>query len=226
MSLPIHIRKLGRLFRGYFTLQRERTPTWAIALALLLYPSGVSLRRIAAYLSWHGVNRAHTTIWYWLQQAGGRLSPWQGPLPKRIVVDETWVKVGGRDCWIFAAIDPQTQRIIYVKPCWTRDSWMVRQFFQELAEIYGEWPEEVLTDGGSWYEVGLFGLPRIKRWEVICGGERNSIEGWFGEFLKRRVKDFDRYFPTWDRGLRSVRNWLVIYCWWYNWNLQGMLALN
>jgi hypothetical protein len=60
MSLPIHIRKLGRLFRGYFTLQRERTPTWAIALALLLYPSGVSLRRIAAYLSWHGVNRAHT----------------------------------------------------------------------------------------------------------------------------------------------------------------------
>jgi transposase-like protein len=99
---------------------------------------------------------------------------------------------------------------------------MVRQFFQELAEIYGEWPEEVLTDGGSWYHDGL---PRIKRWEVICGGERNSIEGWFGEFLKRRVKDFE-YFPTWDRGLRSVRNWLVIYCWWYNWNLQGMLALN
>jgi hypothetical protein len=86
---------------------------------------------------------------------------------------------------------------------------MVRQFFQELAEIYGEWPEEVLTDGESWYRNGVL---RIKGWEVICGGKRNSIEGWFGEFLKRRIKDFDKYFPTWDRGLRSVRNWLVIYC--------------
>ena len=217
--MPIRIRKLGRLFK-YSILKRERTPTWAIALALLLYPAGVSLRRIAAYLALHGVVRAHTTIWWWLQRAGEGLRPWEGPLPRRIVVDETWVKVGGRDCWIFAAIDPQTRRIIYLKPCWSRDGWEVKRFFMELAQVYGDWPCEVLTDGGPWYEVGLFGLPRIRSWSVVKGGERNKIESWFGEFLKRRIKDFDRYFPTWDRRLRSLRNWLVVYSWWYNLNLQ------
>ncbi|MFQ5796912.1 MAG: hypothetical protein ACE5JP_17965 [Candidatus Bipolaricaulia bacterium] len=55
------------------------------------------------------------------------------------------------------------------------------------------------------------------------GKERNTIEGWFGEFLKQRVKDFDRYFPnstgSWE--LHRVKNWLRVYCWWYNWRLQG-----
>lgn len=38
---------------------------------------------------------------------------------------------------------------------------------------------------------------------MVSGGERNSIEGWFGAFLKRRVKDFDKYFPTWDQGVKE-----------------------
>jgi len=40
------------------------------------------------------------------------------------------------------------------------------------------------------------------------GGQREEIEGWFGECLKRRVKDFDKYFPSWKMDLESVKRGL------------------
>ncbi|HDI10975.1 MAG TPA: hypothetical protein ENF77_01460 [Candidatus Acetothermia bacterium] len=46
------------------------------------------------------------------------------------------------------------------------------------------------------------------------GGERSVIEGVFGEFLKRWIKDFDRCFPT--RGLDSLRRWLWSFAWFHN----------
>jgi putative transposase len=227
LMIPIHIRKLGRLFHSRGLLGAKRTPAWAVALALLVYPAGLSLRKTASLLARHGVAIAHTTVWYWIQTLAGKLVICTGPLPRRIVVDETWVKVGGRDCWIYAAIDPDTQRIMYVEPCFERDGWTTKEFFLHLYEVYGSWPDEVLTDGGTWYDVGLSFLPRLRSgWRVIRGGQRNAIEGWFGEFLKRRVKDFDKYFPSWDRQLRSVRNWLRVYCWWYNWSLKGGLPMS
>jgi hypothetical protein len=69
----IYIRKLGLLFKRAHILQRERTPAWAVALASVLYPMGLSLRKLSQYLSLHEVERAHTAIWYWLQKlAAGR----------------------------------------------------------------------------------------------------------------------------------------------------------
>ena len=45
------------------------------------------------------------------------------------------------------------------------------------------------------------------------------IEGFFGEFLKRRIKDFDRYFPT--GGLDSLRRWLWSFAWFHNLIMDG-----
>ena len=210
---PVRIRRLGQLFRRAHLLQRERTPAWAVALAAVLYPMGLSLRKISAYLALHGVERAHTAVWYWLQKLGDK-SLWTGKMPSRIVVDETWVKVGGRSCWIFTALDPQTGRVLYLEPFWERDSWSAVAFLQALGEHYGALPQEVVVDGAEWWAIALsrFGMVRV----VMARGIRNAIEGFYGEFLKRRVKDFDRYFPTWDRELKSVRRWLRVFAWWYN----------
>ena len=56
-------------------------------------------------------------------------------------------------------------------------------------------------------------------WRVVRGGERSviEIEGFFGEFLKRWIKDFDRYFPT-KEGLGSLRRWLQSFAWFHNLN--------
>jgi len=97
--VPVRFYRLGRLFKDRRLIRRERTELWAIALALVLYHLGLSLRRTALLLRAFGVERSHVAIWYWLQRMGERWQVWKGPLPPSIVVDETWVKVGGRSAW-------------------------------------------------------------------------------------------------------------------------------
>ena len=65
-------------------------------------------------------------------------------------------------------------------------------------ETYGQWPKLVITDGGPWYKAA-FSFWQVEgkiTWRVVWGGERSVIEGSFGEFPKRRIKDLDRYFRT------------------------------
>ncbi len=74
-----------------------------------------------------------------------------------------------------------------------------------LVEAYGEWPREVITDGGGWLWA-VFSFWQVEgkiTWRIVRGGKRSVIEGFFGEFLKRRLKDFDCYVPA--RGLDSLR---------------------
>lgn len=120
------------------------------------------------------------------------------------MVDWTWIQVGSRDCWIFSAIDPKNWRLLYLYPTFYRDGWEAQQCFRKLYQIYGKWPKEVLSDYGEEFGVGLTFLP--PNWVPMRGGEREEIEGWFGESLKMRVKDFDKYFPSWKLDLKSVNS--------------------
>lgn len=96
--------------------------------------------------------------------------------------------------------------------------------FLRLLDLYGRWPKEVIVDGAEWWATAISRIPKIRRVEMK-GEIRNMIEGFFGEFLKRRIKDFDRYFPSWDRELRSVKRWLGVFGWYHNQTRQGGLLM-
>jgi len=51
----------------------------------------------------------------------------------------------------------------------------------------------------------LAGGGGVITWRIVRGGVRSVLEGFFGEFLKRRIKDFDHYFPTKKKGLGGLR---------------------
>ena len=72
-----------------------------------------------------------------------------------VVVDEAWVRVKGKDDWIYVALDPRTSRIIYLEPFFRRDEYTTDLFLEHLVEEYGEWPREAFTDGGSWYRAAF-----------------------------------------------------------------------
>ena len=60
--------------------------------------------------------------------------------------------------------------------------------------------EARITDGGwLWAAFSFWQVEGKITWRIVRGGERSVIEGFFGEFLKRRIKDFDRYFPHKER---------------------------
>ncbi len=54
-------------------------------------------------------------VWYWNKRVGNEgIKLHRGPLPPVIVVDETWVKVGGKEAWIYVALDPRTLKVVYL----------------------------------------------------------------------------------------------------------------
>ncbi len=72
----------------------------------------------------------------------------RGPLPPVIVVDETWVKVGGKEALIYVALDPRTLKVVYLEPFFVRDGGNTNAFLEHLVEAYGKWPKHMITDGG------------------------------------------------------------------------------
>lgn len=191
--MSIHFLKLDELFKTHAFIQKERTPAWAIALALSVYSQGLSLRRTAKLLANFGIKVSHVAVWCWIQGFAHKFCPWTEALPHQIVVDETIVKLGGRKCYIWAAIDPKTRKVLYMKVSRDRHLHTTMKFFQELAEVYGAWPETAVVNGGPWYKGALFILDKTQRVRMK-GGIRNYVERFFKEF-KRRTKVFDTAFP-------------------------------
>ena len=70
LSLPV----LEEALEEIEFFERERTDPFAVELAVVLYDSGVSLRKTERVLGWIGVERSHVAIWNWIQKFGGRLS--------------------------------------------------------------------------------------------------------------------------------------------------------
>ncbi len=114
------------------------------------------------------------------------------------------------------ALDPRTLKGIFLEPFFVRDEGNTNAFLEHLVEAYGKWPKHMINDGGwLWAAFSFWQVEEVITWRVVRGGKRAVIEGFFGEFLKRRSKDFDRYFPT-KKGLGSLRRWLQSFAWLHN----------
>src|SRR5215469_252280 len=69
----------------------------------------LSLRDVEELLEERGLNVDHTTVWRWVQDYGPeleqRLRPHLKPTNKSWRVDETYIRVKGRWCYLYRAID-------------------------------------------------------------------------------------------------------------------------
>lgn len=142
----IQVKQPGEIFQREAFLQRKRTPSWATALGVALYAQGLSLRRTALLLTQLGIHVTHVAVWYWLQRFAVNCAPWAASLPDRVLVDETQVKLGGRRCWIWAALHPQTREVLYLRVSRDRSLASAVAFFRELADVYGQRPRGAITE--------------------------------------------------------------------------------
>ena len=201
--------------------QRERSPLRIVCLAVALYQQGLSFRQVARALQRLGHPVHHVTVWRWLQRCGRHLEGqvWRGSLPPVIVVDETALRTGWGKRWLYAAIDPKTRKLLFLRGYAHRDSSRTLDFLHGLAEAYaGQLPQRVIVDGGPWYVWPLRHL-KIER-RVVCGGVRNYIERFF-RYLKQRMNGLDRYFPR-GKSFESLSNWLRMFAWYYNHVRKGL----
>lgn len=113
-------------------VEREATPEPAMRLGIRTHLAGLSLSNTVQLLACLGVDRCRTTVHKWVQKA--ELEPTGGCAPEQIALDETMIKVNGERFWIYAAVDPASNRILHCRLFTTRNLALTKGFLGELQQ--------------------------------------------------------------------------------------------
>jgi len=153
----------------------------------------LSLRDLAELFLLRGFTFTHEAVRQW----GERFAPLladqlrrkrQGQVGKRWYVDETYLKVKGKWCYLYRAIDRNGNLVDSLLSV-TRDMAAAQQFFRNALAVAEEAPQQVTTDGHDSY-------PRAVR-EVLGP----DVEHRDNAYLNRRIEQDhrgikQRYYPT------------------------------
>ena len=163
----------------------------------------LSYRDVEELLAERGIQVDHVTIYRWVLRFTRLLAeaarPCRHGVGDRWQVDETYVKVAGRWCYVYRAIDQFSQVIdVFVSP--RRDVKAARRFFERAIGTTKRAPVEVITDKAAAYPAMLEELlPRA--WHRTDQDANNHIEADHGR-LKARLRPM--------RGLKQDRSARVI----------------
>lgn len=163
-------------------MEREANPPPPMELGIQLHLAGLSLSKATSPLETHGLNRCRSTVHNWVQKAD--VEPQSGRAPERIAVDETVIQIDDERHWLFAAIDPETDRFLHVGLFPTRTLVSSEHFVSQLEAKQDVEDATFLVDGAPRLRSALFRHGLAFRHET--DGDHNSVERVF-EDVKRRT---------------------------------------
>lgn len=112
-------------------VERNQTPRKFTENSIQHYLVGVLLLNIVI-LEESSVERDRTTVYNWVQKAD--LQPAGGENPDRVTIDQKLIRVNNEEYWLYAAVDPETSRILHARLFPTHTTLIGREFLTELCE--------------------------------------------------------------------------------------------
>ena len=181
--------------------ERDRKATRTRALGILLYHFGLSLRKTRTVIS--SFERvSHEAVRKWYLKAKDIFSL-QKKQRQALAIDETKVKIQGKQHILWAAIDIHSWEVLGVWVSQGRSSIEAYSFIKSVLNKCKNKPK-IYVDGGPWYKPALNRLGI--EWEHVTFGNRNPIEQWFG-ILKQRIKLFYKRWPH-NASVETAQHWL------------------
>ncbi|MFB1063312.1 IS6 family transposase [Natrinema sp. H-ect4] len=190
-------------------VEREQTPRELMELSIQLQLCGLSLSDTVSVLECFGVERARSTVHNWVQKAD--LQPADGAQPDHIAFDETVIHLDNQRDWLYAAVDPETNKFLHVRLFLTRNEGVTSIFLSELTEKHDVDDAVFLVDSGPWLKAAL--NRHSLRFRHETHGNRNAVERLFQE-VKRRAYQFGNCFRNAEPN--TAETWLQSYA--YVWN--------
>ena len=190
-------------------VEREATPRLLMKLSIQLHLAGLSLSNTVSVLEIFGVERARSTVHNWVHKA--ELQPEDGRSPNHVAVDETVIRFNDEQYWLYAAVDPETNKLLHTKLEPTRTNVIAQSFFRELREKHHVDDAVFLVDGATPLQdaCNRHGL----RFRYERHGNRNSVERVFRE-VKRRTSSFSNCFS--NATAETANDWLRSFA--FAWN--------
>jgi putative transposase len=190
-------------------VERERTPSELMELGIRLHLAGLSLSNTVSELEKFGVERSRKAVHDWVQKAD--LQPASDASPDHVALDETVIRVNGQQFWLYAAVDPDTNRFLHLRLFTTTTTALTQQFLHELQEKHDLEDTVFLVDHAHHLAAALqrAGL----RFQTDRHGNRNAVERVFRE-VKRRTSSFSNSFSHVDP--ETAETWLRSFAVWWN----------
>jgi len=198
---------IDRIELGF--VEREATPRLLMKLSIQLHLAGLSLSNTVSILEIFGVKRARSTVHNWVHKAD--LQPEEGRSPDHVAVDETVIRLNDEQYWLYAAVDPETNELLYTKLEPTRTNVIAYSFFRELREKHDVDDAVFLVDGAAPLSNACRRHGLDFRYERH--GNRNSVERVFRE-VKRRTTSFSNCFS--NAKAETANEWLRSFA--FAWN--------
>ena len=127
LTKVLHCLSCGKVFTPNHGFWKMKSPPHIIVKALDLHDKGMSYGEIVIYL-WQQENFKTTkkTLWDWVKKYSKMLDKFTSQIPiqteGRIHMDETYVKVKGKDKYYFDAVDNKTKMSVADHLSHTRDA--------------------------------------------------------------------------------------------------------
>ena len=188
-------------------IERERTPLAVMLYAVYVYFQGLSLRAVSACLE-DICPRSHVSVWPWVQRFSRLNALFTVGRVRCFLVDETWVKVGSHEAWLWLAFEPYGRFFLGFYLSRTRNILTAELFLQGLIGRYGRHP--VYSDGADWHPAACRSLG-LEHHVYDC--LRGNLMERFVQYVKDRTEEFDDYFPCRKERCRfeHVERWLSYY---------------
>jgi putative transposase len=186
-----------RKFKADDNLSGMRIPTSEISSALNLYYDGSSVRAIGRHFNQgNGHTPSTATIYEWIQKYSQYLTDSTKDYhPQDIgsewVADETVLKIGGSQLWLWDIIDTKTRMLLASRLSRSRTTRDAQILIDKAIKMAGKEPETVLTDQLPSYLDVFYGKDAEHKhgspFSKVEGESTSKIERWHGT-LKSRTK--------------------------------------
>jgi len=164
-------------------VERERTPSQLMKLDIRYHLSGLSLSNTVIELEKFGVQRSRKAVHDWVQKAD--LQPATDANLDHIALDETVIRVNDQQYWLYAAVDPETNRFLHVRLFTTTTTALTQKFLRELNQKHDVSESVFLVDHAHHLSAALkrAGL----RFQTVRHGNQNTVERIFREVKKADI---------------------------------------
>ena len=190
-------------------VERERTPRPIVEKGIRHHLAGLSLSNTVVLLEDLGVERSRTAVHNWVQKAD--LQPAAGESPDRVAVDQKAIRINDEQYWLYAAVDPETNRILHARLFPTYTIAITREFLTELTEKHAVEDAMFLIDDADDLIGGL--RKEGLSYRVQQHGHRNAVERVFRE-VERRTSSFSNCFSHVEPP--TAETWLQAHAVWWN----------
>ena len=194
-------------FTTNFGFEKKQYDENTITGALQMYFTGMSVRDIANHYSMMGIDISHMTVYRWIDKYSKLTAQYlNGIVPRvggRFRADEVWIKINGKQCYLFASMDDDTRYWLASDIADNKFQHNTDNLLRMTKRQSGKSPRNFITDGLPAYHKSskkIFGKKTSHAKHIHLTGKRDRDNNNKMERLNGEMRDREKAF----RGLKKM----------------------